>query len=143
MSVAELDISPTLNLIPRDKIDDVAPLITPHLLSVIERSHGQWTLAGMLDGFKSGAMQLWIIWNGDLTAVGATELAFTQSGDKLCKILFLTGEHSLDWLHLIDELEGWAKIEGCQRMAGHMRKGWAKRLPDYRMTHIYLEKELA
>ena len=61
---------------------------------------------------------------------------------KLCTIKFWTGENSLEWLHLMEDLEAWAKHEGCTRIIGVMRKGWAKRLPDYRMTHVYLEKDL-
>jgi hypothetical protein len=134
---------PTLNLIPRENIESVRPLIEDHLKSVVERSKGKLTPDEIVDAFLSGKYQLWLIWNGSLLAVGATELTKVASGLKICTIHFLTGENSLSWLHLIGDLEQWAKAQGCGLMKGYMRKGWAKRLPDYHLTHVSLEKELA
>jgi len=134
---------PTLNLIPRENIESVQPLIAEHLKSVVERSRGKLTPDEIVEAFISGKYQLWLIWNGSLLAVGATELTKVASGLKICTIHFLTGENSLSWLHLIGDLEQWAKAQGCGLMKGYMRKGWAKRLPDYHLTHVSLEKELA
>lgn len=142
MALAEQIPSPTLNLIPADKIESVLPLIENHLSSVVERSRGQLTAREIIEAFRSGKYQLWLIWDGQPLAIGATEVIAVASGMKLCLIHFWAGENSLDWLHLIDDLEAWAKHQGCRRMKGYMRKGWAKRLADYRMTHVLLEKDL-
>ena len=134
---------PTLNLIPKEDVESVLPLVEAHLENVVERSRGSLTKEFIVAAFRSGDFQLWLIWNDGVMAVGVTELGFAPSGMKLCTIHFLTGENSLEWLHLIGTLEEWAKHQGCGRIKGYMRKGWAKRLPDYRMTHVMLEKDLA
>lgn len=134
--------APTLNLIPAENIDSVLPLIADKLRSICERSRGLIDFQATVDAFRSGNLQLWIVWDGSVMAVGATELQVMATGLKVCTIRFLTGENSLDWLHTLADLEAWAKHNGCHRVAGYMRKGWAKRLSDYKMSHVYLEKEL-
>lgn len=142
MSAVETRSEPSLNLIPADKIDSVLALVAPYLVTVVERSRGQLTAEEIVQAFRSGRYQLWMIWDGSLMAVGATEVVAVASGMRLCIIHFLSGENSLEWLHLLSDLEAWAKREGCHRIKGYMRKGWAKRMPDYHMTHVSLEKDL-
>lgn len=133
---------PTLNQIPADKIDSVLPLVEAQIRSVCQRSRGLIEFKSTIAAFKDDALQLWIVWNGGVMAVGATELSTCASGLKICTIRFLTGENSLDWLHTVADLEAWAKHQGCDRVVGYMRKGWAKRLSDYKLSHVYLEKDL-
>lgn len=142
MAVAEDIVAPSLNLIPKERIDAVLPVVEKQLRAVVERARGALTPDEIIEAFRSGRYQLWVIWNGNVLAVGATEIVAVASGMRLCLVHFLTGEHSLEWLHLLEELEAWAKSQGCSRMKGQMRKGWAKRLPDYHMTHVTLEKDL-
>jgi hypothetical protein len=142
MSIAEAIEAPTLNLIPAENIDGVLDLIGPFVRAVAERSRGLIDFEDTIASCKDGSVQLWIIWDGAPMAVWATELHDMASGLKLCVVKFFTGEHSLDWIHLLADLEAWAKSKGCHRVVSYARKGWAKRLPDYRMTHVYLEKDL-
>jgi hypothetical protein len=46
------------------------------------------------------------------------------------------------WLHLIGEIEQFAKDEGCAATRIVGRKGWARVLKDYRTKRIILEKDL-
>jgi hypothetical protein len=43
-------------------------------------------------------------------------------------------------LGYLDELERYATAQGCNGMRIYGRKGWARKLPDYKMTHVLLEK---
>lgn len=142
MAAAEDLRGPTLNHIPAETVEKVLPLVDGHLNEVIARSRGRLDRDAIIASFRNDHAQLWMIWSDRLLAVGATEIIVEASGMKVCVILFLNGENSLDWLHLIADLEAWAKHQGCSRITGHMRKGWAKRMPDYRMTHVCLEKDL-
>mgnify|MGYP000862505802 CR=1 FL=1 len=88
--------------------------------------------------------QLWTAWgeNGP-DAVCVTQLTPTSKG-KFCAIWIMVGSGMVDWLPLIEELEQWAKIEGCTFMRHEARPGWSKILKTkgYHMPHVILEKEI-
>ena len=133
---------PVLQQISPDQIEAAWPMIEDQIKEVCARTGGRWTLDGVAMRFLERKWQLWIVWDGRLRAVLATELHLEMSGQKTCDVRFCTGGHSLEWVHLIEHLELWAQAEGCTRLAMIARKGWAKRLPDYHMTHVHLEKAL-
>lgn len=72
----------------------------------------------------------------------ATELYTDVGGNRCCMIRFCSGEGANDWLHLLVKIELWAKAEGCKFLDMDARKGWAKHLPDYKVTHWVLQKAL-
>jgi hypothetical protein len=110
--------------------------------SIVERSNGRYSVPGMLERFARGDWILWIVWDGAVRAIVGTELYRDISGIKCCMIRFATGREAATWTHLLDEIETWARDEGCQRLDMIARKGWAKHLPDYKMSHVFLEKDL-
>lgn len=136
-------VSPTLNLVPADKIGAVWPLVSGMIESVVARSNGVYTAQSLRDRFENERFMLWIVWGDDVLAVGATQFYTTDANVKIFDILFVTGENSLEWLHLMDEWQQHAAKWGCTRIEATMRKGWAKRLPDWKMTHVTLSKELS
>lgn len=133
---------PSLNRIPSEHIDQVLPITAELMSAVALRSRGKLTVQAMTDRFSRGEWDLWLVWDDGLLAVGATAICIDDDGGKACEIAFWTGEHSTRWLHLLDELEKWAVAQDCIRFRGQMRKGWAKRLPDFHMTHVFLEKDI-
>jgi hypothetical protein len=143
MALAEVFAEPRLALIPPSEIGRVLSLVLPWLEKVVERSHGGNTLEGFLKQFAAGLWQLWVIDDGaKLRGMLVTALDVTPSGRKVCTIRVVTGEDSLSWLHLTHDLEEWAKSKGCDRMEAWARKGWARRLPDWHMSHVMLEKDI-
>lgn len=89
-----------------------------------------------------GEWHLLAVWADRIKAVLAVEVYTELSGLRVAAIRFTTGEHSHEWAHLISEIENWAKSQGCGKIETWARKGWVKRLPEYRMTHVLLEKDI-
>lgn len=112
------------------------------LAEMIERHHGELSLYGVADRFLSRDWIMWLVWAGEVRAVLATELYHDVGGEKRCRIPFCTGHGARQWVGLLSRIEDWARSEGCQRLDMIARKGWAKHLPDYKMTHVLLEKAL-
>lgn len=134
-----------LVMIPKEHLGRVLPMVLDKLEDVAERSRGRLTVAGMVDQMATGQWQLWMVWDATSQthkAVFATEIVRELSDKWVCRIPILTGEDSGKWLYLVDELEAWARANGCASMSLSVRKGWARKLPDYHMTHVTLEKEL-
>ena len=131
-----------LQQIPPSHLGEILPLILNLLEAVVARSDGEFTVPALLELFARSRWQLWVIWDGEVRAIVATELHIAPSGMKLCSVHFCTGRGAAGWAHHLAEIEGWAQAEGCQRIGTMARKGWAKHLPDYKMTHVYLKKDL-
>lgn len=143
MAIAETMHEPRLVQIPGDAARRVAPLIRDRLASICERSGGSVTPESLLAQVESGRWQLWVIDDGRaVAAVLITELMIQPSGRKTCAVVALTGSDSLSWLHLLDDLDAWARSEGCTHMQAMARRGWARRMPQWKMTHVMLERSL-
>lgn len=124
------------------RLGEVLPHIDGMLRSVVERHNGELSMAGILKKIASVEWILWLVVGDGVKAVLTTELYFDVGGAKRCRIPFCTGENAKTWVHLLTQLEAWARDEGCVKFDMIARKGWARHLPDYRMTHVVLEKDL-
>jgi len=121
------------------------PMVLPRLQEVVDRSRGRWSVAGMIDKLARDDWQLWVVWSQgeqEIKAVLATELSVEMTGMKIAQIKFCVGEGSNSWLHLLNELEAWAVREGAEKLDVIARKGWARKLQDFKMTHVLLEKDI-
>ena len=145
-SSSAAEAAPTLYQIPVADLALVVPLVGELMERVAERSDGRYSVGGMLTRFAKGDWQLWIVWDGgaqgSVRAVIGTELYHDISGLKCCTIRFATGRGAARWTHLLADIEAWARSEDCVKLDMIARKGWAKHLPDYALTHVFLEKDL-
>lgn len=116
--------------------------VEPLLRSVEERSRGRWPIEAMLTEIAKGNWQLWCVWDGTVRAIVGTEIYREMNGKRYCGIRFVSGSGLKDWVAVRGDLEAWAAAEGCVAIDTWARKGWAKHLPDYRLTHVLLEKDL-
>lgn len=116
--------------------------IRPDLERVIERTRGGWTLAAVAEQLMTGQWQLWLVWDGKISAVVGTELFVEASGMKNARAVFVGGREMKRWAHLIGDLEVWARHQGCARFEMIISKGIARHFPEYRMSHVLLEKDL-
>lgn len=137
-----VDEHPRLYMVPADRLPEVYPLIRGWLDDVAERSQGRWNVSGMLERFVRGDWQLWFVWTDGVQAVVGTELHVEMTGMKCCLVRFCTGNNAKKWVHLLEQIEDWARLEGCGFIHTLARKGWARHMPDYTLTHIELTKEL-
>lgn len=130
-----------------EHLKSIGVLIHDLILEVVERSRGSFTPQGISEKLYTQDWQLWVIWEGGesnykILAAFATELHREMGGGLVCSMPFATGEHSEKWVHLLEEVETWARRQGCTKMKMSTRPGWARRLGDYKKTHIILEKDL-
>lgn len=141
-----LAAKPALEAVPPHLLVAVLrePKVARLLADVIERHRGELSFEGIVAKLRTP--RGWILWvvaeGSDVKAILATELYFDVGGMKRCRIPFCTGEDAKTWVHLLSEIEAWARENGCSKLDMIARKGWAKHLQDYRMTHVVLEKDL-
>lgn len=131
-----------LRQVPVPYLRQVFPHVVGMLSSVVDRSDGRWTLEDMAGRFVRGEWQMWVVYDGEYRAVLATELFIEASGMKNARVVFCTGIWAKQWVGLIAQIEDWARDMGCRKLEMLARKGWARHLEDYKLTHVQLEKDL-
>jgi hypothetical protein len=90
-----------------------------------------------------GRALLWLVWDGtEIYAAIVTSLG-VSNGRKFCTIVACGGRAMLHWLCLIERIEAYARREGCRSIAVMGRTGWQRKLRDYKLKSVTIEKELA
>ncbi len=85
---------------------------------------------------------LWLAGDGSKILAAATTCLVRTHTDKVCILTACAGEQMPRWRPLLAVIEAYAKAEGCASLRIYGRKGWARVLDDYDVTHIVLEKGL-
>lgn len=131
--------------IPPEAARQTWTLVEAWVADATGRSNGRFTPEAILAEIEAGNQQLWIVWDNEKAearAVGVSQLLAYPTGMKVADIIILTGEGRKDWKHVLASLEEWAKGQGCGISQVLARRGWARELPDYKMSHVLLEKRL-
>lgn len=93
-------------------------------------------------GVLNGPDQLWMVWDGvEIIAAAITSLG-TINGEKVCTIVACGGVGWSRFGHFINDLEKFAKDEGCTSVRINGRAGWRRVLKGYGVQSVVLRKEL-
>ena len=114
----------------------VWPRVGGMVKRAIDRGYTDWNCVepNLLDGL----WLLWLVWDGkEIRGVAVTGLG---GGD--CEIIACAGHDVRSWIHLIKDIEQYARNEGRKYVSIIGRRGWARVLPDYKQTAVVLRKEL-
>ena len=88
--------------------------------------------------------QLWLIRDGS-EVKGAVITRITIDNERIAEVPVVVGEGLEDWLHLLEELEAWARREGCVAMVSTAgREGWVRILNGHgwRKVAVLMERRL-
>ena len=127
-----------------DQIEPVWHKIRPLIADAVTHSDGKYEVLDILSALLARDMQAWAITKGDeIVAIVITEI-INYPRKKECRVLAVDGEGAKEWVHLVSEIEAWAKANGCQSIEPIARPGWEKLMKPlgYKRTHIILSKEL-
>lgn len=132
----------SLHLAPPDRAAGVFPHVEHWIENVAERSRGRMNADDIKGFVLSGLMNLWIILEDGkpLAMVLGETIQFPRL--KEYRLVACVGEHKDKWLPLLADIEEWARSTGCTAISAVARKGWAKSLSNYTLTHVYLERAL-
>jgi hypothetical protein len=102
------------------------PQIWPLLKPAYEKSREKTDL---LAGIVSNNLQAWAIYENNTPVAGIVTRLWRvgTSGELQCRIWLVGGSRLSEWApDFISKLIPWAKAEGCDRINGGGRKGWAR-----------------
>ena len=136
--------------IPIQELDKVWGVVEKDIKNALAYSSQLTDSEFVLETAKEDKFQVWVLWDESQKktvdkyfGVVVTEL-ITRKFGKVCHIYIATGRQRTKWQHLINDVEKFAKEEGCKMMELIARPGWQKvlNLFDYKRTHVVLEKEI-
>jgi len=98
----------------------------------------KYSLADIYRSLTDKDMILWLVYNHNkLIAAIITEI-ICYPQEKRLGYFAVAGEDFDQWFHVGQEIEAWAKTEGCKAVEFYGRPGWLKKLQGkgYELTHI-------
>jgi hypothetical protein len=123
-------------------VDSVWPDVVGHIDRALARGGGRYAPADFLHALIRREMQLWLVQeDGHILGVIVTELR-NYPRRRCCRYLLLAGDGFVRWQHLQQDIEAWARANGCAAMEMCGRRGWERKLKGWRATHIEMSKEL-
>ena len=119
--------------------------VWPHVSALLKAACYRTRLNAFADieaDILAGRSLLWIAWNGSRVESAAATILINSEIGKVCIITACGGSDMKRWLPLIDQIETYARDEGCRRVRIYGRKGWLHVLEGYEERHIIMDKEL-
>lgn len=125
-----------------DQVEDVWPLLEPHLRRV-ERETATVSVAALKALALNCEAQVWGVQDGRGNVTGAcVTRVYESAGSRFCTI-FVAAGHLMPVLpDGILVIEDWARGLGCRAIEIIGRKGWERVLPGYAQRAVVLEKTL-
>lgn len=132
-----------LHPVPPEHVPTVFSILPREVESIAARSNGRFEVPDLMLALVRLEMFAWVVVDEQarLVAVVLAEVRDYPRA-KVCRLVGCAGRDRKKWLPLLAVIEHWAASIGCTQMHAEARKGWAGELPDYRLTHVLLEKDL-
>ena len=131
-----------LSVNPED-LDAAWPEIGHLMQEVADNEYSGHTIESLINEVVTGNVNLWVISRDKVVAIMATMIKETGDGLLFMDIVMMHGTEMRRWFDkLLPAFETYAKSEGCNWVQCAGRKGWAKMMPDYKMTRVILRKVL-
>ena len=112
-------------------------LARPFIKAAVDRA-GLCDFAIVRQEILSGEQLLWVAGQPP-TGAGSTQL-IAVDGRKVCVIVTWSGE---GWPSAaLEQIEAYARAEGCSAIRLYGRPGWKRVLPDYGLKCVVLDREL-
>ena len=127
--------------VPPQLVSQIWPTVSERLHTAMQRG-GLGSFNVLMADVLSGRALLWVAAQDDEIVTAAVTQIGIGVGGKVCEIVACGGIDTLHHLHLLGEIEDYARNEDCRATRIIGRKGWIRMLPDYRATRVVLEKEL-
>jgi hypothetical protein len=121
------------------QIESYWPQVLPLINSALEYSD-KYTSQFIYESLKSRDMQLWLSIDGEIEACCITRIENFPTG-KVCTIFLVAGKNMDHWLRFEEQIERWAKSQGCQSIEAYGRPGWV-RVTGWEQIHVVIRKRI-
>jgi len=130
---------------PLERVLSYGPQITAAMKKIIDRFPQDATLKSMADDVLSGAVQLWIMLDGEeFKGIVMTDVqTIPATGHKAARIVALGGVDGVDLCPHIETIEAWAWEQDADCVLPVGREGWKRPLAKlgYSVERIVYRKD--
>ena len=109
----------------------------------VQKACKRGPLDGTPDEYKTncerGFNQLWLVRHPNTNTCGAIVTGISSG---VLEGLIVAGDDMPEWIHLLSQIEDWAREQGCSKVRAYTRKGMTKRMTTYSTRGIIIEKVL-
>lgn len=133
----------TLYPTPASEVGSWWAAVEPWIGRALNRARALETTADVRKALDERRRQLWVILEqGQVAGCVVSEIYETSAG-LTCAMPIAAG-HDRNIEPVLDQIEAWARAEGCVRLEGNGRMGWVKRLRAFgwRPATVMIEKDL-
>lgn len=130
-----------LHQIPPPRAAEVLPAVEAFLKAASDKTRASDWQNDKL-AILRGVALLWVVWDGEKICGAVTTETPTLNGVRYCYVTAVGGFELSTWVHLLSEIEDYAKRHGCAAMRSLARRGWLPLLPDYQPKLVLIEKGL-
>ena len=129
--------------IPVEFLDALWPEVRGYVEQALRHSAGEYHVDDIRDEAEAARVQLWaVLEDAEIVAAGATKI-LNYPRRRILECFLLAGEGFERWGECFTrELEGFAVHQGCHIARVTGRRGWSRRLTDYRPGCQTIDKVL-
>lgn len=125
--------------VPKQDVFLIWTKVAPLLQKALD---GTYDIIDVEQGLQDNRFQLFISWNNGIESAVITEIAEYPKA-KVLRYVLAGGMNLENWLEEIQEvIEKFAKKNHCTQLEVAGRKGWLKKLKDFKEKAILLSKDL-
>lgn len=131
--------------IPRETIAHVLPLIHPHLARFCKRFPAEYGLGDCLSELLDGTTHGFMAWEPETNrglAFAYGRVVDDHDGTRSLRMEMIEGVGLSAWREALEaEFSAFAKKNNCIRIRFTGRKGWARKLTNWRPVYTVFERE--
>lgn len=129
-------------IVPPEEIDDIWPKIKCQVKRTNDTVLNDTDIYNYL---KDGEYSLWLITDNktEEIIIVSTLVILQYPRNLVCRVVTLAGSRLEEWLlDYLSTIEDWARSNDCSYIEVEGRKGWVKKLTDYKVDYYTLRKKL-
>lgn len=127
-------------LVGPEHLGAVWPRVEDLLRPAIDQSGGRYTIDTTRAAISRGEMQLWVAFNETEIFAAMTSTVSVYPAKTMLCVVHCGGRMMGLWLQTMNDVENWAKAQGCAGVEIIGRGGWAKALPAYERVGTMIER---
>lgn len=130
--------------IKREWVDQYWPVVSPWIEKALIRGGAALSLDEVRERIDDRRMQLWVAWAEMKPSLAVVTEIYETAAGLTCSITATGGSELSACLPDLAVIEGWARDQGCVRMALDGREGWVRVMKSrgYAVATVQLEKTL-
>jgi hypothetical protein len=124
--------------VPPDRAGEFLPVASRYIIAAMDRV-GVSDAGAVIAAASAGRSLLWLAVDDDAKVCGA---GITEMDGGACVIVAWGSEPGVSWASCLETIEAFARDEGCSAVRLYGRAGWQRRLADYRVKAVIMERSL-